>query len=182
VQFTGRQLAIFLKWPLIAFVGTILLFVVVYLEQHLDVGVLSLVFIAYSVLLVGLAGALLIVFLVHVVKRRFAPAIAVLLALSIMVVAIVRAREITEQAFAVIDIIRFSISQDHYLQSVARQRDQVVRFPWGAGGFLGTNFFYTLVYRPDGVPRIESAPTRHGCSVTTTEIRKNFYVEGEVCQ
>jgi hypothetical protein len=130
---------------------------------------------------VGLAGIFVVVFLVDIAKRKFFSATAALLAFSMMIFVVGRAQSITEHTFQAIDIVRFSVSQGHYLQIIANRKDQTQRFSWGSGGFLGTNFFYTLVYRPDG-PASQVSGKHEGCNVKVTRLREHFFVESEICQ
>lgn len=171
-----------LRWPVIAALSTVLLFVIVYLEQHADFGILSFVFMISSVIYVGLAGIFAVAFVVHILRRKFISAMSALLALSMTVVVVARAQAITELTFQIIDTVRFSVSQNYYLQIVANQKDQTQRFSWGSGGFLATNFFYTLIYLPDGSPSVPVSAKHQGCSVTLSKLRKNFYIESEICQ
>jgi hypothetical protein len=182
MQSAGTYVIKLLRWPLVAALSTTALFIVVYLEQHTDFGILSFVFMISYLIYVGMAGIFAIGFLVHLLRRRFVSAISALLAFSIAVLVMASAQAITLQTFRLIDTIRFSVSQDHYLQIVANQKDQTQRFSWGSGGFLATNFFYTLVYRPDGPPSSPVSATHDGCTVTVSELRKNFYIESEICQ
>jgi hypothetical protein len=182
MQSVGTFVVQFLKSPFIAAVATALLFVTAYLEQHLDVGILSLVFMIFCLIYVGLAAIFSVAFLVNIFRRKFISGVAALLAVSMMILAIVRAQTMTEQTFQAIDIARFSVSQDYYLRIVSKQQDQTQRFSWGSGGFLGTNFFYTLVYRPDGSSAFSASVKHDRCNVTVSELQKNFFVESEICQ
>jgi ribose/xylose/arabinose/galactoside ABC-type transport system permease subunit len=171
-----------LRWPLIAAVTTALLFIIVYVEQHSDAGFMSLVFVLSSLLYVVLAGIIAVAFLVNIAMRKFIRGVGASLALAMMIFAVVWAQPITEQTFHAIDLARFSVSRNHYRQIVAKQKDQPHRFYWGSGGFLATNFFYTLVYRPDESSAIPDSRKRERCSVTVTELRENFFIESELCQ
>jgi hypothetical protein len=182
MQSAGACFMRLLRWPLVAALSTTVLFIIVYLEQHADFGILSFVFMISCLIYVGIASILAIAFLVHLLRRRFVWAMSALLAFSITVLVMARAHAITPQIFQLIDFARFSISEGHYLKVVANHKDQTQRFSWGSGGFLATNFFYTLVYRPDGPPPSPVLATHDGCAVTVSELRKNFYIESEICQ
>ena len=182
MQFASTHAAQLLKRPLIAAVATALLLITLYVEQHSDAGFMSLVFVISCLLYVAFAGTIAIAFLVNIAMRKFIHGAAASLALAMMMFAVVWAQPITEQTFHAIDLVRFYVSRNHYRQIVAKQNDQPQRFNWGSGGFLATNFFYTLVYRPDGSSAIPDSRKREGCSVTMTELRENFFIESELCQ
>jgi hypothetical protein len=182
MQFAGALIMRLLRWPLVAVLSTAVLFIIVYLEQHSDFGIMSLVFVISCLIYIGLAIIFAAGFLIHLLRRRFFLAMSALLAFSITALVMANAQAITQHTFQLIDSVRFSVTQTHYLKIVANQKDQIQRFSWGSGGFLATNFFYTLVYRPDGPPSSTVSATHNGCTITVSELQKNFYIESEICQ
>jgi hypothetical protein len=182
MQSTVAPISQLLRWPAAAVLSTALLLTVVYLEQHTDFGILSIVFVLSCVAYVGFAGTLAIVFLVQIARRKFISGISALLGLFIALAVMVQAQALTEVTFQIIDNIRFSVWKDYYVQTIAGQKDQPRRFSWGSGGFLATSFFYTLVYQPDKFAAGIFSPKHEGCSVTVRELRDNFYIESEICQ
>ena len=136
----------------------------------------------FCLIYLGLAAVIALVFFIYVLKRKFISGFSALLTFSFMAFTASYAQTITKHSFQIMDLIRFSISKNYYLQVVADQKEKTQRFSWGSGGFLGTNFFYTLVYNPGG-PYASSTSAKHeGCSATVSELRNDFYVESEICQ
>ena len=168
--------------PLFAIVSTVLLILIAYVEQHADTGILSPVFVIFCLIYVGLGVFFVAGIFINMLKRKFILATSMLLASSIMTTSIVRAQELTERIFQGIDMLRFAVSRDYYLQTDASQKDRTQRFSWGSGGFLGTNFFYTLIYQPQNSSDSPALPKRKDCRETVSEIRKDFYIGNEVCQ
>jgi hypothetical protein len=172
----------FLKPPLLAGLATVLLIVIVYLEQHTDVGILAPVFMISCLIYAGVAVFFIGNFCINILKRKLVPSARMLLAFSVMIVSAMQAQELTAKAFQGIDVVRFCFSQNYYLRIIERQRDQTQRFPWGSGGFLGTNFFYTLIYHPHSSSDPPTPVKRSDCTETMKKIREDFYIESEVCQ
>lgn len=182
LRWTGYPAEQLLKWPIMATLATALLFTILYLEQHAEIGMLSLIFISLSLMYCCFVAFLVIMLIVNVLKRKYILVVMVCLALLTMFAAVARARKITEHTFYAIDLVRFNIFKDYYLSAISDDKDRAHRFAWGSGGFLGTNFFYTLLYLPDKSSEIPGISRGQGCSATAIELQKNFYIESEICQ
>jgi hypothetical protein len=170
-----------LRLPVLALISTALLLIIMYVEQHADIGILSVIFLLFFLSYLVLAGIFFIAFLINISRRNPVFGLSALLSFGIMLSAAVWGQATAGFSFRVIDMIRFSISRDYYLQLVANKREEAQRFPWGAGGFLGTNFFYSLLYSPNGPAELRSSE-RSGCSSAISELHEKFYVESEICQ
>ena len=110
----GGNILRFLTLPLFAAVATALLFLVTYLDQHAEVGILAIVFVVSFLIHIGVALCFVVNFCINIGKRKFVSAASTLLAFSIMIVSLVQAQALTEKTFHGIDIVRFFFSLNYY--------------------------------------------------------------------
>jgi hypothetical protein len=199
---SNRGLAL-LNAPLCAVAIILLLLLLSYLESHAEIGILSLVlvalFVGYIVTLIYFA----VRSIVACFQRRFLFSIGQLAAALILALGLLFGRQLADLSFFSIDYARLLLSRSYFDREVQRQLEvqnapPLVSFNWGSGGFLATNFFYTLVYdrgaeialiaRDGRVPNDAALAkyipmiTADRCTSRARHLTGYFYTVSTVCQ
>ena len=192
-----------LNAPLCSAVIVLLLPLFLYFETHAEIGFLSLIFL---VLFIGYIGVL-IYFAVRSIgsgfQRQFFLSSSQAVAALILALGLLFGRQLTDVSFFLIDYGRLFISMSYFDREAQRQlgiqnAPPSASFSWGSGGFLGTNFFYTLVYdrggeialigrdgrRPSDTVLAKNNPiiTADRCTSRARHLTGYFYSVSTVCQ
>jgi len=192
-----------LNAPLCAALIVFSLLLFLYVESHAGIGLLSPIFL---VLFVGYIGVLIYFAVRSIVssfQRRFFLSGSQAVAALILALGLLFGRQLTDISFFLIDYARLFVSMSYFDREAQRQlgiqnAPTLASFSWGSGGFLGTNFFYTLVYdqrgeialigndgrRPSDTALAKNNPilTADRCTSRARHLTGYFYSVSTVCQ
>lgn len=199
---SGRSWTYFV-WTMFAILFVVIFSVFTYLENHFGAWATvpfgAILFLLY----IPLTIAYWIALLVMIVKKRRKSAVSIFVGALVLSIMPLYGRILGDIISYSFDYIRFSYNQRYYLEEAAKRSREdnnqgPVFFDWGSGGFVSTNFFFSLVYDANdtlsmsGAQRLDNwknaISQQNGvlnsetCRSRVVHLKGRFYSMSTVCQ